>query len=383
MMLLDVAAAEPAEIVEAAPAGLVSAGRPFGLRALRDIVSDGAGDVRSKVIAIYAFLIGATVLAWGLAFAAFSTRPLLLGTALIAYTFGLRHAVDADHISAIDNVTRKLMQENKRPVTVGFFFSLGHSTVVLALTVAIAIGAGVVKQSMPGLENAGGLIGTAVSATFLFAIAALNIIVFAGIYDAFRRVHRGEPFDEVTVEKYLSDRGLMGRFFRPLMKFVGKSWHMYPIGVLFGLGFDTATEVGLLGIAAVEGAKGLPIYDILIFPLLFTVGMSLLDTTDGIMMLGAYGWAYVKPVRKLYYNMSITLVSIAVALLVGAIEALGVVAGQLNLRGPLWDRFADINSNFGTLGFAIVGIFIAAWGISTLIYKLKGYDKLDAAAQDA
>ena len=383
MMLLDVAAAEPAEIVEAAPAGLVSAGRPFGLRALRDIVSDGAGDVRSKVIAIYAFLIGATVLAWGLVFAAFSTRPLLLGTALIAYTFGLRHAVDADHISAIDNVTRKLMQENKRPVTVGFFFSLGHSTVVLALTVAIAIGAGVVKQSMPGLENAGGLIGTAVSATFLFAIAALNIIVFAGIYDAFRRVHRGEPFDEVTVEKYLSDRGLMGRFFRPLMKFVGKSWHMYPIGVLFGLGFDTATEVGLLGIAAVEGAKGLPIYDILIFPLLFTVGMSLLDTTDGIMMLGAYGWAYVKPVRKLYYNMSITLVSIAVALLVGAIEALGVVAGQLNLRGPLWDRFADINSNFGTLGFAIVGIFIAAWGISTLIYKLKGYDKLDAAAQDA
>jgi high-affinity nickel-transport protein len=185
------------------------------------------------------------------------------------------------------------------------------------------------------------------------------------------------------VEQYLADRGLMGRFFRPLMKFVGKSWHMYPIGVLFGLGFDTATEVGLLGIAAVEGAKGLPIYDILIFPLLFTVGMSLLDTTDGIMMLGAYGWAYVKPVRKLYYNMSITLVSIVVALLVGAIEALGVVAGQLNLKGAAWDRLADINSNFGALGFAIVGIFVAAWGTSTLIYKIKGYDKLDAAAQDA
>jgi nickel/cobalt transporter (NiCoT) family protein len=383
MMLLDVAAAERAEIVEGTPAGAVSAGRPFGLRALRDIVSDDACNVRSKVITIYAFLIGATVVAWGLAFAAFSTRPLLLGTALIAYTFGLRHAVDADHISAIDNVTRKLMQDKQRPVAVGFFFSLGHSTIVFALTVAIAIGAGVVKQSMPGLENAGGLIGTAVSATFLFAIAALNVVVFAGIYDAFRRVRRGEAYDEVSVEKYLADRGLMGRFFRPLMKFVGKSWHMYPIGVLFGLGFDTATEVGLLGIAAVEGGKGLPIYDILIFPLLFTVGMSLLDTTDGIMMLGAYGWAYVKPVRKLYYNMSITLVSIVVALLVGAIEALGVVAGQLNLTGPVWERLAGINGNFGTLGFAIVGIFIAAWGTSTLIYKLKGYEKLDAAAHEA
>jgi high-affinity nickel-transport protein len=382
-MLLDVPVAEPAEIVEVAIAEPISKGRPFGVRALRNIVSDDAHNVRSKVITIYAFLIGATVVAWGLAFAAFSTRPLLLGTALIAYTFGLRHAVDADHISAIDNVTRKLMQENKRPVAVGFFFSLGHSTIVLALTVAIAVGASVVKQSMPGLENAGGLIGTAVSATFLFAIAGLNIVVFAGIYDAFRRVHRGEAYDDVTVEQYLADRGLMGRFFRPLMKFVGKSWHMYPIGVLFGLGFDTATEVGLLGIAAVEGAKGLPIYDILIFPLLFTVGMSLLDTTDGIMMLGAYGWAYVKPVRKLYYNMSITLVSIVVALLVGAIEALGVVAGQLNLKGAAWDRLADINSNFGALGFAIVGIFVAAWGTSTLIYKIKGYDKLDAAAQDA
>ena len=382
-MLLDVPVAEPAEIVEVAIAEPISKGRPIGVRALRNIVSDDAHNVRSKVITIYAFLIGATVVAWGLAFAAFSTRPLLLGTALIAYTFGLRHAVDADHISAIDNVTRKLMQENKRPVAVGFFFSLGHSTIVLALTVAIAVGASVVKQSMPGLENAGGLIGTAVSATFLFAIAGLNIVVFAGIYDAFRRVHRGEAYDEVTVEQYLADRGLMGRFFRPLMKFVGKSWHMYPIGVLFGLGFDTATEVGLLGIAAVEGAKGLPIYDILIFPLLFTVGMSLLDTTDGIMMLGAYGWAYVKPVRKLYYNMSITLVSIVVALLVGAIEALGVVAGQLNLKGAAWDRLADINSNFGALGFAIVGIFVAAWGTSTLIYKIKGYDKLDAAAQDA
>jgi len=195
----------------------------------------------------------------------------------------------------------------------------------------------------------------------LFAIAFLNILVFLGVYDAFRRVRRGEPYDEVSVEAYLAERGLMGRFFKPLMKFITKSWHMYPMGVLFGLGFDTATEVGLLGIAAVQGGNGLPIYDILIFPLLFTVGMSLLDTTDGILMLGAYGWAYVKPVRKLYYNMNITLVSIVVALLVGAIEALSIVAGQLHLTGALWERFASISDNFGTLGFAIIGVFIISW----------------------
>ena len=236
---------------------------------------------------------------------------------------------------------------------------------------------------MPSLENAGGLIGTAVSAAFLFAIAILNIVVFLGVYDAFRRVQRGEPYDEQSIEQFLANRGLIGRFFKPLMKFVTKSWHMYPIGVLFGLGFDTATEVGLLGIAAVEGGKGLPIYDILIFPLLFTVGMSLLDTTDGILMLGAYGWAYLKPVRKLYYNMNITLVSIVVALLVGAIEALSVIAVQLDLKGPIWNRLADLSNNFGTMGFAIIGVFIASWAVSTLIYKMRRYDDLEVATSNA
>ncbi len=354
-------------------------GNPFSLRALARVIDDSADNVRAKVITIYVLLVTATVVAWTLAFAAFATRPLLLGTALIAYTFGLRHAVDADHISAIDNVTRKLMQAGKRPVAVGFFFSLGHSTIVVSLTIAIALAAVVVKNQLPSLQNVGGLIGTSVSALFLFAIAFLNILVFLGVYDAFRRVRRGEPYDEVSVEAYLAERGLMGRFFKPLMKFITKSWHMYPMGVLFGLGFDTATEVGLLGIAAVQGGNGLPIYDILIFPLLFTVGMSLLDTTDGILMLGAYGWAYVKPVRKLYYNMNITLVSIVVALLVGAIEALSIVAGQLHLTGALWERFASISDNFGTLGFAIIGVFIISWGISTLIYKLRRYDELDVA----
>ncbi|GAC1442850.1 MAG: HoxN/HupN/NixA family nickel/cobalt transporter [Vulcanimicrobiaceae bacterium] len=326
---------------------------------------------------MYVLLALANLGAWAIAFVAFASRPLLLGTALIAYTFGLRHAVDADHISAIDNVTRKLMQAGKRPVAVGFFFSLGHSTVVVLLTVGIAVATVFVKHTLPGLQSVGALVGTGVSAAFLFAIAALNVVVFLSVYDAFRRVRRGEAYDDESVDAYLADRGLMGRFFKPLMRFISRSWHMYPMGILFGLGFDTATEVGLLGIAAVQGGKGLPIYDILIFPLLFTVGMSLLDTTDGILMLGAYGWAYVKPMRKLFYNMTITFVSIAVALFVGAIEAASVVATQLHLSGAFWDRVGNLSDNFGLLGAGIVGIFAASWIVATIVYRLRGYDAID------
>ncbi len=328
---------------------------------------------------MYALLAAGTIAAWGLALAAFATRPLLLGTALIAYGFGLRHAVDADHISAIDNVTRKLMQDGKRPVGVGFFFSLGHSTIVIALTVAIAIGANFVRTSMPGLQNVGGLIGTLVSAAFLFAIAALNIVVFLGVYDTFRRVCRGESYDEERMNAQLAQRGPIARILQPVMNFVGASWHMYPIGVLFGLGFDTATEVGLLGIAAIQAGNGLPVYDILIFPLLFTVGMSLLDTTDGIMMLGAYGWAFVRPMRKLYYNMTITLVSVAVALFVGTIEISGIVGDELHLNNGLSNALAALNGNFGALGVAIVAVFALSWAGSVLIFRLRGYDDLDAA----
>jgi high-affinity nickel-transport protein len=338
---------------------------------------DAPSEMRAKIITMYALLGGATVLAWGLAFLAFASRPLLLGTALLAYTFGLRHAVDADHISAIDNVTRKLMQEGKRPAAVGLFFSLGHSTVVVALTVAIAVAASVVKTRLPGLEVIGGIVGTLVSAGFLFAIALLNLLVFFEVYGTFRRVQRGEPYCDRTLDAFLANRGLMGRFFAPLLRLIGSSWQMYPLGLLFGLGFDTATEVGLLGIAALEAGRGLPIYDILIFPFLFTVGMSLLDTTDGILMLGAYGWAFVKPMRKLYYNMNITLVSVLVALVVGCIEVLGIVQSQFHLRGPLWSAVAGIGDNFTLLGFAIVGVFLGAWALSTLIYRLRRYDEVE------
>jgi high-affinity nickel-transport protein len=203
-------------------------------------------------------------------------------------------------------------------------------------------------------------------------------VILWEVYAAFRRVKRGEPYNEAAIDEFLAQRGLIGRFFRPLMRIVSKSWHMYPIGLLFGLGFDTATEVGVLGIAALEAGKGLPVIAIMVFPLLFAAGMCLLDTTDGILMLGAYGWAFVKPVRKLYYNLNITLVSVLVALLVGTIEALSVIAGQLNLHGPGWDALDGLSQNFGALGFAIVAIFAGSWLVSTLLYRLRGYDKLDA-----
>ncbi len=348
----------------------------FGISAITRVFNDSPSELRYKIIGIYAFLIAFNILAWVFAFAGFSIQyPALMGTALLAYTFGLRHSVDADHISAIDNVTRKLMQENKRPIGVGFFFSLGHSTVVVALSVAIALAATFVQGSIPALKNAGGLIGLSVSAMFLFVIALINGLVLWEIFQAFQKVRRGEEYSEQTLDEFLNQRGIMGRFFRPLLRMVDASWKMYPVGLLFGLGFDTATEVGLLGIAATAVGKGMPIIFILIFPMLFTAGMCLLDTTDGILMLGAYGWAFVKPVRKLYYNLNITLVSVLVAVVVGAIEVLSIIATGFHLSGALWDSL--VNLDFGFLGGIIIGLFLLSWVISTIIYRVKRYDDLE------
>ncbi len=333
--------------------------------------------MRARVLGLYAFLIAINLGAWALAFWAFSSRPILLGTALLAFTFGLRHAVDADHICAIDNVTRKLMQERQRPLGVGFFFSLGHSTVVVALSLAIAVAAAIVKDQLPSLQRAGMLVGSSISATFLLLVGAINLIVLLEIFAAFARARRGQPLEDNGLDAMLDRRGLIGRFFRPLLKVVDRSWKMYPIGLLFGLGFDTATEVALLGIAAVEAGKGLPVFDILLFPLLFTAGMTLVDTTDGIVMLGAYGWAFVKPIRKLYYNLVITLVSVLVALIVGSIEAVSVIAYQLRLNGGVWDAIKAVNDNFGTLGFIIIGLFVASWLVSVGVYRLFRYDELE------
>lgn len=348
----------------------------FGVGALSRVFKESSGDVRKRVIAIYAFIIGYSILAWLLAFIVFAGRPALLLLALTAYTFGLRHAFDADHISAIDNVTRKLMQEKQRPIGVGFFFSLGHSTIVIVLTVLIAI-ATVAVSNFDNLKAIGALVGTAVSALFLFVIAIINIVILVDIYRTFREVKNGGEYNDFTLDESLNKRGLMGRFFRPLLKMTDKSWKMYPVGLLFGLGFDTATEVGLLGIAAFSVGHGVPILAILIFPFLFTSGMTIMDTTDSILMLGAYGWAFVKPIRKLYYNLNITLISVIVALVVGGIEALSILAQELHLSGPVWDQTGNLNNNFGTIGVVIVGLFIVSWAISTIIYKVKKYDDIE------
>ncbi len=342
----------------------------------RAIFDDAATDVRPQVIGLCIVLIAANLLAWAWALAAFHGYPLLLATALIAYGFGLRHAVDADHIAAIDNVTRKLMQQGERPIAVGFFFSLGHSTVVVAASMVIALTANTLQDSFPGLIEVGGVVGTLVSVLFLFAIGLINAVVLAGVYRIFRRVKRGENYSEEELNLFLAQRGLLGRLFRALFRLISRSWHMYPLGFLFGLGFDTATEIGLLGIAAAEAAKGLSIWSILVFPALFTAGMSLVDTSDGVLMVGAYGWAFVDPVRKLYYNLTITGVSVVVAVVVGAIEGLGLIADKLGLAGGIWSSIQFAAGNFTALGTLVVGIFAASWLASLLIYRVMGYRKI-------
>jgi nickel/cobalt transporter (NiCoT) family protein len=344
---------------------------------LRSLFDDAAGNTRSKVFGIYGVLLVFNAAAWLWAVLAFRHFPVLLGTAFLAYSFGLRHAVDADHIAAIDNVTRKLMQEGKRPVGVGFMFSLGHSTIVVLGSIAIAWTALTLQHRMDAVREIGGVVGTLVSTFFLFGIAAVNVVVLQSIYRTFVKVRNGQPYVEEDLDLLLGNRGLLGRLFRPMFRMIRRSWHMYPLGVLFGLGFDTATEIGVLGISAAEATKGLPIWSILIFPTLFAAGMCLIDTTDNILMLGAYGWAFVKPIRKLYYNMTITCVSVVVAVVVGGIEALGLMAGQFHFKGTFWSAVSRLNENFGTLGYFVVGLFVFAWILSVAFYKWRRFDDLE------
>jgi nickel/cobalt transporter (NiCoT) family protein len=340
------------------------------MRRFLAIFDDAPPALRGKIVAIYALLIVLNLAVWAWALIAFRDHPLLLGTAFLAYGFGLRHAVDADHIAAIDNVTRKLMQDGKRPAGVGFFFSLGHSTVVIAASIAIAATAAAMQSRFDAFKDTGELIGTGVSVLFLFAIAIANLLVLRSILAAYRRARRGEGVVAAAdLDALLSRGGLLGRLFRPLFRLVSASWQLYPIGLLFGLGFDTATEIGLLDISAVEAAKGLPIWSILVFPALFTAGMSLVDTSDGVLMLGAYGWAFQNPLRKLHYNITITFVSVMVALLVGGIEGLGLIADRLGLEGPFWRVIGAFNDNFGTLGYAIIGLFAASWLLSAALHR--------------
>ncbi len=318
----------------------------------------------------------ANLAAWFWAFYAFHKSPALMAACLLAWGYGLRHAVDADHIAAIDTVTRKMMQQGKRPFGVGAWFSLGHSSIVVLASVAIAATAAAIKDDMAWFHEVGGVIGTTVSAVFLLAMALVNLVILRGIWQSFNRLKRGEPVTE-NADAFTAG-GPMSWLFRATFRLVGKSWHMYLVGFLFGLGFDTATEIGVLGISAAGASNGMSVWSILVFPALFTSGMALIDTLDNMVMVGAYGWAFSKPQRKLYYNMTITGTSVVVALVIGGLEALGLLMDKLGLAGGIWDLVAGVNDNLGNAGFIVVGLFIACWGLSLLNYRRKGYDALPA-----
>jgi nickel/cobalt transporter (NiCoT) family protein len=317
-------------------------------------------------------VIGLNVLGWGLLAAAAGghyhinkTEIFGFGTGILAYTLGMRHAFDADHIAAIDNTTRKLVGEGKRPLSVGFFFSLGHSSVVFVLALLLNLGIRAlddqVKDAGSQLQHTTNIVGTLVSGFFLFLIAAMNVVILAGILKVFREMRAGR-YDDQELERQLNNRGLMNRFLGPLARRIDAPWKMYPIGFLFGLGFDTATEVALLVLAGTAVVSGLPFYAVLSLPILFAAGMSLFDTADGCFMNFAYDWAFARPVRKVYYNITITALSVFVAVFVGAVELLGLLGQESNLTGTGWSWLANFNIN--TAGFVIVGVFVVTWVVA-------------------
>lgn len=349
-------------------------GQPSSLSTLRGAL---APDEWLRLGSMFAVIVGLHVVGWcTLVFvvepAHFSVgdKAFGIGIGLTAYTLGLRHAFDADHIAAIDNTTRKLMNDGQRPLGVGFFFSLGHSSVVFGLALLLSIGVkaivGPVKEGSSALHHYTSLIGTTVSGVFLYLIAVVNVVILVGILRVFASMRRG-VYDDAELEEQLNNRGLLNRFLGRFTKSITASWHMYPVGLLFGLGFDTATEVALLVLAGSSAAAGLPWYAILCLPVLFTAGMCVLDTIDGSFMNFAYGWAFSNPVRKVYYNITITGLSVAVALLIGSIELLGLLAEQLGWSGGFWDWIGGINLN--AAGFVIVGLFTLTWAVTLAIWR--------------
>nr|WP_207761903.1 HoxN/HupN/NixA family nickel/cobalt transporter [Arboricoccus pini] len=323
-------------------------------------------------------LVPANLLTWLWAYAAFADQPALMGTALLAWVFGLRHAMDADHIAAIDNVVRKLMQEGRRPIGVGFFFSLGHSSVVVLACLVIALTAATFKDQVLSFGSLGGFIGGTVSTFFLLMIGFANLVILKGVWRNFQQAAAGRAVDEESLDMLLSGRGFLARLLRPLFRAIRKSWHMYPLGFLFGLGFDTATEIGLLSIAATQGSAGLSPLDILIFPCLFTAGMALVDSLDSILMVEAYGWAFVNPMRKLWYNLTITAVSVVVALVIGLIQGFSLLADYFGLEGGFWAMIAGLSDDLADFGFLMAGIFVLAWAISALVYRWKRFGEVAA-----
>lgn len=325
-----------------------------------------------RALALVLVLLLANLLSWVWAWQAFGDSGALMAASLLAWGYGLRHAVDADHIAAIDNVTRKMMQQGERPFGVGSWFSLGHSTIVVLASIAIAATATAFQNDMEWFHDTGSIIGTAVSAVFLLAMALVNLVILRGVWRSFQALKRGEKVSaDVSVVG-----GMMNALFHRIFRLINKSWHMYLVGFLFGLGFDTATEVGILGISAAGASHGMSIWSIMVFPALFTSGMALVDTLDNILMVGAYGWAFNKPQRKLYYNMTITGASVVVALFIGGLEALGLITDKFELSGGLWDMVGTLNDNLGNAGFVVIGLFALCWVVSMINYHWRGYDSL-------
>lgn len=367
--------------VQASPAGArAERGRAGRVERIRQALSPGEW---LRVGGMALTVVGLNVVGWGMLAAAAGgnyhisrTEVFGFGTGILAYTLGMRHAFDADHISAIDNTTRKLLNDGKRPLSVGFFFSLGHSTVVFLLAVLLNFGIrGLdqqVKNGSSTLQYTTNIVGTAVSAFFLFVIAAINIVILVGIARIFREMRSG-AYNEAELERQLNSRGLMMRFLGPLSRRVDTPWKMYPIGFLFGLGFDTATEVALLVLAGTAVVGGLPFYAILSLPILFAAGMSLFDTMDGCFMNFAYDWSFSKPVRKVYYNLTITGLSVFVAFFIGGIEALGLLAQDGHLNGGFWSFMENFDIN--KAGFVIVGVFVLTWAIALAVWHFGGIEE--------
>lgn len=333
-------------------------------------------NLRRRISGLYALLIAANIGAWIWALVLFRTQPLMLGTALLAWGLGLRHAVDADHIAAIDNVTRKLMQDGKRPTTVGFWFAIGHSSIILLASAGIAATASVLSR-FETLKATGGIVATIISAGFLFTIAAMNLVILHSVWRTFRHVRAGGTYVDEDLDILLGGRGLLSRLFRPVFRLISTSWHMAPLGFLFGLGFDTATEVAILGLSASQASHAFAIGPVLVLPALFAAGMALIDTTDGILMLGAYEWAFVKPIRKLYYNIVITGVSAFVAIVIGGIETLALIGDKLGLRGGVWSAAGVLGQSFNLLGFGIVALFALCWSVSWAVFRWKRLDEIE------
>ncbi len=328
---------------------------------------------RTRMALLYTVIVGATIGGFYASYLLGLRWPVLAGIGLIAYILGLRHGFDADHIAAIDNTTRKLLHDGKRPLTVGTWFSLGHSTIVAGLIVALIFLTNYIKSHLGAIQSIGAVLGTAISGFFLFLIGFINLLIVFEVYRMFRAARTGR-LDEAEYEAQLNQRGFLYRYFYRLFRTVEEPWQIYPVGVLFGLGFDTATEIALIVLSVGIGVSGtVPLWTILVLPLLFTCGMVLSDTSDGFAMRYAYGWAFNNPIRKVFYNLTLTVISVLVAFAIGGMELLGVVGSEIGLSGPFWTALAGLNLE--SIGYVVVAIFVASWLIAMLIYRIKGYEQ--------